>query len=119
VDNPETLNFVKAGASVPVEFQLGGDQGLDIVAAGSLTSRQIVCQTNAVLDPITATETAGGGSLSYDTTTQTYTYVWKTEKGRSNSCRESLSPVVTRRPPGRVSLSTVREAQRSSRDVRR
>jgi hypothetical protein len=88
VDNPNTFNFVKAGGSVPVKFQLGGNQGLDIIAAGSPTSRQIVCDSNAVLDPITTTETAGGSRLSYDATTQTYTYVWKTEKAWGNSCRE-------------------------------
>jgi hypothetical protein len=38
VDNPPTVNMAKAGRAVPVRFSLGGDQGLDILAAGSPTS---------------------------------------------------------------------------------
>jgi hypothetical protein len=87
VDNPNTLNYVKAGAAVPVKFQLGGDQGLHILASGAPTSRPTVCESNAVLDPVEVTVTAGGSSLSYDATTQTYTYVWKTDKAWTN-CRE-------------------------------
>ena len=32
VDNPDVLNQVKAGSTIPVKFGLGGDQGLDIFA---------------------------------------------------------------------------------------
>jgi hypothetical protein len=40
-----------------------------------------------VLDPVEVTVTSGGSSLSYDATTLTYTYVWKTDKAWT-SCRE-------------------------------
>ena len=89
VDNPSTVNLVKAGAAVPVKFRLGGNQGLEILAFGSPGSRVFQCVPDAVLDPIYDTASAAGGSgLSYDAMTQTYTYVWKTDKAWANSCRE-------------------------------
>jgi hypothetical protein len=40
-------------------------------------------ETNAV-----ETVSAGNSSLSYDAKTGEYTYVWKTESGWANSCRQ-------------------------------
>ena len=88
VDNPEVLNKAKAGSAIPVKFSLGGDQGLDIFATGSPASRQIACDSADTLDALEETVTAGSSSLSYDATTDRYTYVWKTNKGWANSCRE-------------------------------
>ena len=34
VDNLPTFNMTKAGSAIPVKFSLGGNQGLDILAAG-------------------------------------------------------------------------------------
>jgi hypothetical protein len=86
IDNPPTLNSVKAGQSVPVKFGLGGDVGLDIFAAGSPSSSVIACPSGASTDEV-ETVTAGGSSLSYDAATGQYTYVWKTEKAWAGSCR--------------------------------
>lgn len=94
VDNPPTENFVKAGSGVPVKFQLGGDQGLDILAPGSPTSQEFRCESGAVLDPIATTSTAGNSGLSYDGATQTYTYVWKTNKSWAKTCREFVVTLV-------------------------
>jgi hypothetical protein len=44
VDNLPVVNTMKAGAAVPIKFSLGGDRGLDILAAGSPTSQQIACE---------------------------------------------------------------------------
>ena len=87
VDNGGVLNTVRAGQSVPVKFQLGGDRGLDILAAGSPTSATIPCAGGVPIDPIEETATAGASGLNYSATTQTYTYVWKTERGWSGTCR--------------------------------
>ena len=38
-------------------------------------------------DERTATQTAGGSSLSYDAASDTYTYVWKTDKAWAGTCR--------------------------------
>jgi probable HAF family extracellular repeat protein len=89
VNNPPTLNVVKAGRAVPLKFSLGGGEGLDIFAEGYPKSRQIDCVTLAPLDAIEQTTSAAGGSaLSYDPTTERYTYVWKTKKAWSGTCRQ-------------------------------
>jgi len=80
IDNPPTLNGVKAGRAIPVKFSLNGDQGLNIFDAGFPVSKQIACDASAPLDDVEETATAGSSSLSYDATTDQYVYVWKTGK---------------------------------------
>jgi len=88
VDNPPTINTVKAGSAIPVKFSLGGNQGLNILAFGSPSSGQVACANGAPLDAIQTTVTAGGSSLSYDPTTGQYVYVWKTDKAWAGTCRQ-------------------------------
>jgi Carboxypeptidase regulatory-like domain len=89
VDNLPTLNAVKAGQAVPVKFSLGGDEGLDIFVADYPKSAEIPCESTALVDGVEQTVTAGGSSLSYDATTDMYTYVWKTSKSwAAGSCRQ-------------------------------
>ena len=85
VNNLPTLNTVKSGSAIPVKFSLGGDMGLGIFyeeANGSTYPRSaaINCDSTAPVDAIEQTATAGFSSLSYDTTADQYTYVWKTDK---------------------------------------
>ena len=87
VDNLPTLNSVKAGLGIPIKFSLDGNQGLAIFADGSPASQKISCDSSASLDAIELTVTAGSSSLSYDATTNTYTYVWKTDKAWAGTCR--------------------------------
>jgi predicted extracellular nuclease len=86
VDASPDLNAVRAGSAVPIKFRLGGDQGLAILAAGSPVSMPFPCAAGASADPIAETETPGNAVLSYDASTDTYTYVWKTVKTWSG-CR--------------------------------
>ncbi len=88
VDNLPTFNVVKAGSGVPIRFSLSGDQGPNIFAAGYPKSEMIACNSTAPVDGIEETVTAGSSSLSYDPSTDTYTYVWKTEKSWANTCRQ-------------------------------
>jgi hypothetical protein len=88
VDNPPVVNVAKGGQAIPVEFSLGGNQGLDIFAAGYPTSQQIACDSSAPLDDVEQTVPAGSSSLSYDATTDQYTYVWKTDKTWAKTCRQ-------------------------------
>lgn len=88
VNNLPTTNTVKAGSAVPLKFDLGGDQGLDIFAAGYPKSQQIKCDSEAPTDGIEQTETAGDSGLSYDAATNRYAYVWKTNRAWSDTCRE-------------------------------
>lgn len=87
VQNPPVLNLVTAGRGVPVKFSLGGDQGLNIFAAGFPASQRIACDTGAPIDVVEETVTAGSSSLTYDPVTDQYTYVWKTEKKWADTCR--------------------------------
>lgn len=86
VDNALTLNVVTAGRAVPVKFSLEGNQGLNILAADYPRSQQTACDGAAPTDDI-ETFSAGGSGLSYDAANDTYTYVWKTEKGWAGKCR--------------------------------
>ena len=79
---------MKAGSGVPIKFSLNGDQGLDIFAAGYPKSELISCSSTAEVDGIESTVTAGSSSLSYDAFADQYTYVWKTDKGWANTCRQ-------------------------------
>lgn len=88
VDARPTLNSLKAGAAVPVKFSLAGNRGLDIFAAGYPKSQLIACDATANVDGIETTVTAGASSLTYDPATDTYTYIWKTEKSWAGTCRQ-------------------------------
>jgi uncharacterized repeat protein (TIGR01451 family) len=88
IDNPPALNEMKAGQAAPVKFSLGGDQGLNIFAAGSPSSIQISCSNSDPVDPVEETETAGQSSLTYDATSDRYKYTWKTENSWKNTCRQ-------------------------------
>ena len=68
--------------------QAATHQGLNIIAAGYPKSQMIACDATAPVDGIEETLTAGGSSLTYNTTTDQYTYVWKTKKGWANTCRQ-------------------------------
>ena len=82
------LNAVKAGSAIPVKFSLGGDHGLDVFEADYPKSQGIQCNSNADVDGIEETVNAGSSSLSYAAGSDTYTYVWKTDKAWTDSCRQ-------------------------------
>ncbi|MEZ4732259.1 MAG: PqqD family peptide modification chaperone [Caldilineaceae bacterium] len=87
VDNQPVVNEVKAGRSIPVKFSLNGDHGLNIIASGYPISYPVACGGGYV-DPIGDSETTTSPSgLSYDASSDQYTYVWKTDKSWAGSCR--------------------------------
>src|SRR6185295_10035618 len=88
VENLPALNEVKAGSSVPVKFSLGGNKGLNIFAVGYPKSQQIVCGSTAEVPGAESTVTSGSSGLSFDPTTNVYTYSWKTDKAWANTCRQ-------------------------------
>jgi len=87
VDNLPTVNLATAGSAIPVKFSLGGDRGLVIFAAGYPASSPIACDATEPGSEITETVTAGGSSLSYDASTDQYSYIWKTNKSWKGTCR--------------------------------
>lgn len=88
VDNPPTVNQVNRGQAIPMQFSLGGNYGLNIIAPGYPTVTQISCATGAPVNTGTLTDTAGGSGLQYDSVTGTYTYVWKTSKSLAGTCQQ-------------------------------
>ena len=86
VSNAPAANFLKAGQAVAVKFSLGGDFGLNVLA-GSPGSQQVGCTLSPNTSVITDAVSAGSSGLTYDPATQTYTYVWKTDKSWANTCR--------------------------------
>ena len=86
VDNPPTVNMVKAGQSIPIKFSLGSDLGLGIIAAGYPTAQTVSCTTGAPVNTATETDTAGGSGLQ-DNGNGSYTYVWKTSKASAGTCQ--------------------------------
>ncbi len=87
MDNPPTVNTVKAGSAIPVKFSLTGNQGLNIFQTGYPASAPYTCSSAAPADAIEQTVTAGASSLSYDPATGQYTYVWKTDKAWAGTRR--------------------------------
>ncbi|MFL5778923.1 MAG: ExeM/NucH family extracellular endonuclease, partial [Chloroflexota bacterium] len=85
VDNLPVVNSLRGGSSVPVKFSLGGDRGLDVLFRAP-NSTGYTCQSGAPTD-VLETESAGGSGLAYDPATDTYTYVWKTVKSFTGTCR--------------------------------
>jgi predicted extracellular nuclease len=94
VDNLPTLNVVKAGSAIPVKFDLGGNKGLSIFAAGYPVSTKIACDSTTALDDIEVTVTAGSSSLTFDPLTNKYNYVWKTDKAWAGTCRQLTIKLV-------------------------
>jgi Tol biopolymer transport system component len=85
VDPLPTVNSAKAGSAVPVTFRLGGDRGVDVLAAGYPRTTTAGC--GGTPDEVEQTVSPGGATLSYDTSAGTYTWVWKTPKG-TTGCRD-------------------------------
>jgi hypothetical protein len=90
VDNVPTRNLAKAGLAIPVKFSLNGDQGLAIFEPGYPVSQPVTCDASTPTDAVTDTVTAGGSSLSYDGSSDQYSYVWKTDKAWAGTCRQLI-----------------------------
>jgi glycosidase len=88
VDNPPTINTVKAGSAIPVKFSLGGNYGLGIFQSGFPSVASLDCPAAAPSDAIEATVSATANSLNYDAATAQYTFVWKSDKAFAGSCKQ-------------------------------
>jgi len=88
ISNLPTLNSVNAGRSIPIKFSLSGNKGLDIFAAGSPASGVIPCNSTDPVVDVTPADTAGSSTLTYDASSDTYQYVWKTDPAWAGTCRQ-------------------------------
>ncbi|HXV96418.1 MAG TPA: Xaa-Pro dipeptidyl-peptidase [Gaiellaceae bacterium] len=87
-EDAPVLNEAASGGVNTFYFKLGGDHGLDILAAGSPASRQIDCATKTPLGVLEPTQTPSWDSLSYQPYLQRYAYPWKTPRAFRGTCRE-------------------------------
>ena len=85
---PPALNPVKAGQSVPLVFDLGGDFGLNVLASGFPVSGTIACGSSGPPLSTQPTVSPRGAPLSYDPVERRYTYSWKTDKAWKETCRQ-------------------------------
>jgi hypothetical protein len=93
IDNLPMTNQTKAGSSVPIKFSLGGNRGMDIFAPGYPISQVTPCNSTAPVDGLETIDAPGASGLSYDAGSQTYHYVWKTDKSWIN-CRQLVVKFV-------------------------
>jgi len=94
VDNPPTVNVVKAGRTIPVKWQLTDADGefissLSVVVYNPLHYRLINCENGVSTDEVDAT-TTGATSLRYDSTNNQYVFNWQTSSAFANKCYELL-----------------------------
>jgi hypothetical protein len=95
-------NVYRAGSTIPVNFSLGGDRGLDIFAAGYPTSTPVSCTSpKALAKKIKVQKSKWAkhrtkralakpgafSSLTYDATTQQYHINWVSETEWAGTCR--------------------------------
>jgi hypothetical protein len=88
--NPPVVNDANSRNVLEFRFRLGGDRGLDILAAGSPASRQIECSTKAPIGAFEPAEPPGWTGLSYTRYLDRYTFPWKPPRGNdyAGTCRE-------------------------------
>ena len=94
VSNAPTVNEVKAGQSVAVKFNLGGNQGLAVLAAGSPSSSQVPCEAGQAGVPVAGEFSASVSGLKYDSLLDQYSYVWRTDRTWSGTCRHLTVDLV-------------------------
>ena len=93
IDNNGVYNKVKLGSAVPVKFSLGGDQGLNIFAAGyPMVSKPIACGSNPAMDQVEEYATVTNSGLKYDAVANQYIYNWKTTEAnpKAGECRQLI-----------------------------
>ena len=81
------LNVVKAGNTIPVQFSLLANLGLNIFDPGYPRSQQVACPTGLISHTVDTSAVATAG-LKYDTRTTVYTYGFKTDASWVGTCRE-------------------------------
>jgi hypothetical protein len=64
--------------------------GLNIFANGYPKSQPIDCTTKEPTGPAESTSTPGGSGLTYNASTDRYTYPWRTSSGWRDTCRQLI-----------------------------
>lgn len=88
IDNLPVMNKAKAGVAIPVKFSLSGFYGLHIFMTGYPRSQVVQCGTGAPIADIEETASPGSAVLTYDSGTDQYVYIWKSDKAWVGTCRQ-------------------------------
>jgi len=89
--NSAGVTQIKAGASHPLKFSLDGDQGMAVLGGDLLFQRHACPTGSAIGSPIVA---ARSEPFSYDPVTDTYKFVWKTQKAWVGWCGTLAVPLA-------------------------
>lgn len=81
--NPGGVTTVKAGASVPVKFSLGGFRGSGVLD-GQPSFQRTNCVSGAAIGA--AIPAVSAEPFAYDAATDSYRFVWKTDKAWATWC---------------------------------
>jgi hypothetical protein len=85
---PKVNDRVVAGKPIPLKWDMGGDHGLDVLAAGYPLSTPRNCLTGEFTGTSTPTSHASRPPLTYDAESGVYQYSWKTERSWRGTCHE-------------------------------
>jgi len=83
VANPPTVNKVKAGDTVAVQFSLTGDQGVAFIEPGYPSLGSHVCGSSGGTE---VAATPGKKGLTYDARKDVYTFWWSTRASWKGTC---------------------------------
>jgi hypothetical protein len=85
--NRPSLNPLRAGAAVNLQFRLRAAQGLKVLAPKSPLSQPINCSSKVPNGPDGSAASPSGTGLSYDANKKQYSYPWQTRAQWKGSCR--------------------------------
>jgi DNA-binding beta-propeller fold protein YncE len=80
-------SVVRAGDAIPIVFSLGGDQGLDVLAAGSPSSALVDCDHPGAPTGGEPAWSKSGRGLVFHSWTGHYVFMWQTRKSWAGTCR--------------------------------
>jgi hypothetical protein len=80
-------SVVNAGDAIPIVFSLGGDQGLDVLTAGSPSSVQTDCGHPGTPTGGETASSQWGRGLTFHSWTGHYVFMWQTRKAWAGTCR--------------------------------
>jgi arabinogalactan endo-1,4-beta-galactosidase len=87
VENSPQMNPENAGQVIPIRFGLGSDLSLSVLVPGYPTVNAVDCTSKAPIGPTIPIDPAGTGGLSHESSTNTYSYVWNTDRRMAGTCQ--------------------------------
>lgn len=91
VENAPQINSENAGQAIPIKFSLGGDPGPDVLVRGYPTVTPVNCGNEEPIGqaiPADLSGEFGSNALFYESSSHSYTYIWKTDKRMAGTCQQ-------------------------------